>query len=285
MPRHNDKGAILIVSLWILIILSMLAITLGHRLSAEIKLTRNRLNKQKAFYAAKAGVKDAVNKRLKYIDSGNVIYADSFNQPWLGNENFSDEQANININKASLEALTEFLRYKGVDDETSANLAESVVNYRDKNLRFDTASEILLAEGMTEDIFYDIIRDITVYGSGAVNINTASRVVLSAVLTEELADYILSTRKWFQDSGEGVWFVAIASDDSAGQAYILHNSASVRNILSDNPELGVAYQQKLISVVSSVFRVKSGSIEAIVRFKENGDFEFLYWNQDSKYVI
>jgi len=263
----------------------MLAITLGHRLSAEIKLTRNRLNKQKAFYAAKAGVKDAVNKRLKYIDSGNVIYADSFNQPWLGNENFSDEQANININKASLEALTAFLRYKGVDDETSVTLAEAVINYRDKNLRFDTASEILLAEGMTEDIFYDIIRDITVYGSGAVNINTASRAVLSAVLTEELADYILSTRKWFQDSGEGVWFVAIASDDSAGQAYILHNSASVRNILSDNPELGVAYQQKLISVVSSVFRVKSGSIEAIVRFKENGDFEFLYWNQDSKYVI
>ena len=126
---RRQKGAILIVSFWVLLILSMLVIGLGHKLSLEIRLTHNHLDSLKAVYIAKAGIQRALAERLKALRSQSGIDADAFNKSWFNNkeifknvklgegaytvENFQmpglygmcDEQCKININTASDDVL------------------------------------------------------------------------------------------------------------------------------------------------------------------------------------
>jgi len=317
--RRNDKGVILIVSLWILAILSLFAIGLGHKLSLEIKLLHNRLDGIKAYYVARAGVERAIAEREKHLLAKEVIYADSFSQPWLasaaifektqfgeGTCGLSDEQAKVNINTASVDTLKALLKEVSLSNEAASGLAAGIAEWRSKNFRFDVVEEILSVKDMTPEIFYAIKKYITVYGSGAVNINTAPALVLAAVLDPgstkpELISYITDTRKPPTDKNEsGAWFVSVAVDDLNAQKYLNRNAASIRNIAGgnlgfDDQErliLGVlkaAEQQGLIGVTSSVFRINSAAdvrgmarrIEAVVEFndKDSGRYKFISWDQ------
>ena len=58
MKRH--KGAILITTLWILTLLTLLAVGIGTRMSIDIKLIGFSLNSLKAHYLAKAGMMRAI---------------------------------------------------------------------------------------------------------------------------------------------------------------------------------------------------------------------------------
>ena len=335
--RHNDKGVILIVSLWILAILSLFAIGLGHKLSLQIRLLHNRLDGIKAYYIAKAGVERAIAEREKALLVNEVIYADSFSQAWLANtavfkqselgdgvftvENqdvpgaygLSDEQAKININTASFDTLKALLKQVSLSDEAASGLTAGIIDWRNKNSRFDTIEEILSVKDMTPDIFYGrdanisgIKKYITVYGSGVVNINTAPAAVLTAILDPgsvrpELISYITDARKSLLDKNEsGTWFVSIAPDDLDAQGYLNKNSASIKNISSDNLDLNdqerlllavlkAAHEQGLINVTSSVFKINSAadvrgigrSIEAVIEFddKNPSQYKFISWNQ------
>jgi len=332
MRIHNNKSAILIISLWITVILSIFAIGLAHKLSFEIKLLRNRINGIKAFYAAKAGVQRALAERQRFLDMKEVIYADSFNQPWLNNEavfkdiNFgecsysvksidsqdlygmSDEQSKININKVTVDILKALLIQIGLNDNKAIELAPAIISQREKIGGFDAIEELLTVNNMTGDIFYGkntytdgIIKYITVYGSGMININTASGVVLTAVLGKGLSDYILNTRRWFiyEGASPGVWFVSIGQPlDALGEAYINKHPENLRNLRSDNLDLGAderiklvdlknAYDQNKIRVASFVFRINSSavvrniksSIEVVAEFDDKGRYKFIYWNQ------
>jgi|GEM_PF-1091161 len=150
----NESGAILLISLWILIILSMLAIGLGHQLSLEIKLLHNNLDSVKAFYVAKAGMKRAIAERILVLQSQDTIYADSFNQSWLNNEEIfkgakfgdgvytvenqqaptlygmSDEQGKININTASEEVLRILFKQFGLIDESASEVIAAIKAWR-----------------------------------------------------------------------------------------------------------------------------------------------------------
>ena len=61
MSLRNKQGAVLVVSLWILIILVLLAVSAGRRVSIALKLLRYHLNRTQAFYLAQAGI-----ERIRY---------------------------------------------------------------------------------------------------------------------------------------------------------------------------------------------------------------------------
>lgn len=299
----NKKGAILIVSLWTLAILSVFAIILGHKVSAQIKLLHRNIDGIKALYIVGAGVERAVVERFKLQEAQEPIYADSFNQPWLNSNSIfkdvqfgegsytvsnndepglfgmQDEQAKININKAVPQTLSLLLQQLGLSPENSDTLAAAVVLWRDNpdnKGRFDAIEEILLADDRIKDIFPSMKNYITVYGSGAININTAPEIVLNTVLTPEQVYYITSTRKWFTESNQpGVWFINEAN---------IPTTENIDNIATDGSGLSALPG---ICVKSSVFKINSSAkvrdvtknIEAIVEFPPGGDYKFLYWNQ------
>ncbi len=57
---QNKKGSILLISSWVLLILVVLAISLGHRSSIALRLCAYQRDSLKASYLAKAGIKQAI---------------------------------------------------------------------------------------------------------------------------------------------------------------------------------------------------------------------------------
>ena len=60
--RRNNSGIILATVLWIVVILTILAVTLGRRTRVDVALTRNAVGKIKAKYIATAGLVYALDK-------------------------------------------------------------------------------------------------------------------------------------------------------------------------------------------------------------------------------
>lgn len=303
---NNNKGVVLIVSFWIMIILSIFAAILTHRLLFQIKLARSRLSGEKAFYIAKAGVDSVLAHRQKTLNLKNEFFADSFSEIWFNSKelfkeiNFgegkfsvenseatdfygmSDENARININTATADVLKSLLKQAGLTDEVSVVLAASIRGWHDKNSGFDAIEEILLVEGMTSDIFNGIINYITAYGSGIININTASEAVLNAVLDKELSDYIVNIRK------QGMRFVCVETGKNSDKNIKSEDSSLIPQEKLILARLVLAKEvEKKIDVVSSVFKVKSvavvrgieSSIEAVAQFDDKGLYDFIAWAQ------
>ncbi len=138
--KTNKKGSILIMSLWILAILSILAMGLGFRSSIEARLSKYNMDRLNALYLAKAGVikcQDLLSNDSNSYDSiyecgitlppkqkledifMNVKLADDpsgyFNVCYNNTDSKSypgmmDEERKININRAPEDALKNLLQ-------------------------------------------------------------------------------------------------------------------------------------------------------------------------------
>ena len=154
--RRDNSGIILITSLWILTILSILAISIGYRISIEARLSRYNMDRLKALYLAKSGVVECelfiTNENSNYDSiyengvslSGEEKLSDifmnvkpegiteghfdvSYSNAAINNfPGMMDEERKININKASQEVLTNLLQI--VSQEGSTSLTPSVIN-------------------------------------------------------------------------------------------------------------------------------------------------------------
>ena len=207
------KGAqTLIVSLWILVILTFLAIGIGQRVSMALRLSRYHRDKLKASCLAKAGLNIAIAQLEKDTNG-----YDALNETWAGNlelfkkivisgnENefttvgVSDEERKININTASKELLAALLEQ--YDINASGEVVDNILIWRgdipdDKKIyellgypakaaRFTNSEELRLIKGIAPDGYQKIKQIITVYGDvtvngkASININTASIEVLN----------------------------------------------------------------------------------------------------------
>lgn len=218
----DEKGMILIVTLWILAILTLLAVSFSYRMRVEIKLTQFQIDSLRALYLAKAGINYAIAQLKK--DTNDY---DSLNEQWaykkeieLGKGKFifyiEDEERRINLNtapKSMLDKLglkedivcaiidwrdedNKITKPDGVEDEYYQTLNRP---YHCKNAPFESIEELLLVKGVTSEILYgedNISQWMTVYGKGKININTAPKKVLSILpgLNDELAQNIINYR-------------------------------------------------------------------------------------------
>ncbi|MEW6618162.1 MAG: helix-hairpin-helix domain-containing protein [bacterium] len=268
----DEKGVVLIVTLWILTILTLLAISFSHRMRVEIKLTEFQIDSLRALYLAKAGINYAIAELKK--DTNDY---DALNEPWngqkeveLGRGRFiyqvSDEERRINLNYATrttLEKLPQLNKeivsciidwrdvdIKEEDYEAEDEYYQSILkNYHCKNAPFESIEELLLVKGVISKILYGegkINQLITVYGQGAININTAPKEVLSVLLNEELAQNIINYRARF-DGKEGT------EDDN-----IFKTPQDIKNVQG----IGEKYNSisQLITTNSNTFRISATGI-------------------------
>ena len=148
--RFNKSGTILITTLWILTILSVLAIGIGFRVSIEARLSKYNIDRLKAVYFAKAGIvkaeemlsKDSnpeydtirecgitlpADKDIRGVFTGKLAdgaFEVSYTEEGLVHYGMMDEDRKININTADQTVLTSFLG-KGNED-----IAASIMNWR-----------------------------------------------------------------------------------------------------------------------------------------------------------
>ena len=171
MVRSNNRGAILITTLWIVSILSILAIGIGFRVSLELRLSRYGMDKLKTLYLARAGIfksqemlsRDAneydsmyecgINlseygtglpfaERLEAIFKNSRLGAGSFtisyDEEGMSFFGMMDEERKVNINTASQEVL------QNLFGAGSEELVASILFWRNTPI----------AVGPNDDIYY-----------------------------------------------------------------------------------------------------------------------------------
>ena len=168
---HNtsQSGVILITTLWILLILSVIALGFSIDLQLEARLARNQMDTHQAYYLARAGIVRAMvelkNDALLDHKSKTTIY-DGLSDCWATNEDTEkifknveledgkytvtvvDELSKLNINKASAKMFEGLFRALEFDEDDSKYFALAIVDYRDVDQSYN------LDTTYTEEGFY-----------------------------------------------------------------------------------------------------------------------------------
>lgn len=159
----KKKAQILIITLWILIILAVLAVSIGYRVSLALRLGTYQIKNLESLYLAKSGVNQAIaeiNRDLTRNDSfsdswaeneeafkmisfgqdssefASVSYTDSNGDQIFG---VQDEERKININTAEEGLLAALLEKGGITAQESGEIASNIRAWRSN-------SEIVPAE-------------------------------------------------------------------------------------------------------------------------------------------
>lgn len=216
---RKKNGSILIPALWLVILLSFLAIAVGTRTQLEARM----MSLQRASDEQSERLQSAVQIARFLIESdgdsdedspGDSWYGTRSLAPWLESGDYeltiTDEESKININRAPalvLKNLFEVLARNGAILENSPeDLAASIAHwrgenpifgspstYRQKGQPFETLEELLLIEKMSDHDFEIISPFLTVYGKQGeqnlrINLNTVSNEVMEAVILSLAGD-------------------------------------------------------------------------------------------------
>lgn len=176
------------ISLWILLGLTILTLTVSQQVALGLRLSRYQQERLKAYAQAKA----AVNQAIRKIEQDGMA------------ESAVDEERKININTASpqlLLALLEHCRIDSPDNVVNAiliwrgGLADTNNIYEElgypakgsqftsiEDNKFTNIEELNLVKGISSEEYQKLSPLITVYGKGLININTASEEVLRILL-------------------------------------------------------------------------------------------------------
>ena len=205
----KKNGTILIVTLWILAILSLLAVGAGFRMGLEIKLTGFRLSELKALYLAKAGINKAIALRWMEQLRGKSRGVDALSQVWSNNKDMfhkielgegsftlshcpkeldrsdkeiilygmEDEYSRININRDDiLDSLRILFVDKGLELESARALASSIKDWRDK--------DNIPSNGGAEEAYYQSLEK--PYHSSDADFKAIEELLLVKGMTREL---------------------------------------------------------------------------------------------------
>ena len=255
--KMHKKASAAIVSLWVLVVLALLVVSISQRVSLALKLSRYHKDRLEAFGLAKAGV----NRAIVEILNDETLNYDSLEDKWADNEqtifNVIDAESKININTAPREMLIELLdrvkvsnsseiannicAWRGDIDAASVDAASvdyQDLGYANKAAHFSRSEELILVKGITPEI-YNLVKElITAYGTGKININTASSEtleILSGYCARKGADLNFPVDLAVKIIGlrhEGAVFETL--DDvklefTQGQAEVLNNVADVKS--------------------------------------------------------
>ena len=164
---NNNRGVVLIIALWVVLVLSLIAWGLGRRSSLEVSLLETYQGKLRSYAAARAGLntildllqrspstKDTLYSTgisidptktpediFSHIETGQNAYAivqwpardfnTGDNEPHL-EYGMRDEEGRININAVSVtnyQILSALLQLKGLSQSLGDSLALAIVNY------------------------------------------------------------------------------------------------------------------------------------------------------------
>ena len=163
----GSAGLSLVSTLWILTILSVMAMQLLYAFNLENKAQNNFSNRVKYHYAAKAGFELGLAK-LRNDETSFDALGEKWSVPieeviddgiQLGGfltfrAAITDESSKVNLNTAPVETIRNLLLLAGAQAETdlTTDLASRIVEGRP----FRTVRDVARIEGMTEQILYGI---------------------------------------------------------------------------------------------------------------------------------
>lgn len=209
MMWRRSQGIALVSVLWLLVLLTTIAVALTTTVRSEVRAVGNTVEMTKARYAAQAGVELGVLNLLvpqvqRHPTDGSV------RELAFGNVTLRiatrDEAGKIDLNHAGAEVLMAVLVQAGVEMNRASAIADAVLDWRDDDdmrrlngaedadyriagrsygaadSRFHAVDELQRVLGMEPDIFAAIEPALTVYsGLAATNPELASPQVVNAI--------------------------------------------------------------------------------------------------------
>ena len=228
--RGHERGAVLVIVLWMVTLLSVMATGFIYTMRTETTLAGHGVDRAQALALAEAGVSYAIVRVLQ-PDPESRWPVDGSPQDWrfggaLVRIGITDISGKIDINQAARGVLERFLEYAGVAEEELSSLLDAIEDWRDpndeqllngaeedeylaagrddgpKNAPFESVEELLQVLGMTAELYNQIKNDLTVYSRQAgINPAAASARVLKALSDadpEVIDEYIQERRDNFE---------------------------------------------------------------------------------------
>ena len=224
--RSQQTGIALVVVLWVLALLSIIALAYSGMTRNENVLTRNILHTAQARAEAEAGFWLAAYDLLKPANTRLLTPDGSpMNIPVEPRRRLTvaiqDESGKIDINKASQQLLIGLFSAAGVEYDQSTQLVDALLDWRDKdNLQringaedsdysaaglpygakdgtFNSIEELIQLRGITPEIFKKLKPAITIHSMQArIRLHSAPISVLNSLpgMTEELITEIMASR-------------------------------------------------------------------------------------------
>lgn len=223
------KGVILIVSTWILAILTLFALGIGFRTGLEIRLTAYNLDRLKALHIAKAGIRAGLTAKWKEYYEGKSLALDAFSEPWANDrEKFKDvktrfgsftlsympqeldrsdkeivlygledETGKININSdKGTDVLRNLLLDSGMELEEAEGIVTAIEDWRDED---DIPKALGDTPGGAEDSYYQMLE--SPYFTSGRAFKAAEELLLVKGVTEEI--YYDKLEKYITIFGDG----------------------------------------------------------------------------------
>lgn len=191
--REDDRGVILIALLWILTILSVIALSFSRETFVEVGAARNSRDLADSYYIARAGIAatiyqlyqksylsqmspaDALSQQPDAIDFGKVTgkFGDGEYEV-----DVQDESGKINVNTVGEEQLKALVAVIGIPEPDADIIVDSILDWKDldkiarqngaedeyyqslqppylaKNGVLGTVEELLLVRGVTPEYYY-----------------------------------------------------------------------------------------------------------------------------------
>ena len=307
----------MLVVLWVTVVLTVMVNTFIAMVRTEARSISNYKQETEAYYLARSGIHFAIQKLLqdeqplleeeedaeRWIRDGRP-YTISLMKGFV-TVRVMDEGGKLDVNRSQRSDLLRGLLTLGVTGVEKDTIADSILDWRDENNfhrlngaeddyyrslmtpygskdgPLDTVDELLWVRGVTPEIFFgDNLASEEMVGPGMtdlftiyndsvrVNINTAPMGVLLSLpgMEEETARMIFSQR---EGEGKGAQIQSMGDFSALGGK---RSSGMSKYIRFDSPGI--------YSIETTGWLEESPakhSIKAVVKIKENGQFETLYW--------
>lgn len=305
----DESGVALIISLWVLALLTVIVTEFSVSMRTETNITRNFKAESESYYLALAGIEKAkeeimspsvvqcldekgniVFKKIedtKEKDKGPVQREDLKLEKGTYSYEIIDEESKLNLNTATPEMLRRLFTATGVKDKALDTIVDSIIDWRDT----DNLKQL---NGAEEDYYRSLPEP---YSSKDRNFDTVEELLLVKGMSQEI--FYGSAGKEGEDSYKGVSkFLTVKSSGminiNTAPKEVLESafgSVSADTIMAQREQTGCISTPLNVpngSLQSMHFTIlsKGGSkesvnrtVKAIVRKAPNG-VNILYWNDN-----
>ena len=146
----EQKGAVLVVVLWVMMAMSMLALSFSVSIRTEVDAARNVVDQKESYYLARAGIEYAIYKvieaqtafaRIQQRREGDLqaippVLTGYIDLPLArggAGVQISDETGKMNVNLAPGYLLFNLLIMVGLDEQTADMITDSIEDWRDRD--------------------------------------------------------------------------------------------------------------------------------------------------------
>ena len=188
--QANDRGVILVSVLWIVLILSVTALSLATATRTQMSATGNNFDSERAFFMARGAAEvmfyqmdqdlDLFDGSPVLIDEGEFVFPLESGEVRVSLQTGRDR---IDINRSSDELLASMFDSLDVEPDTRRRLVDSILDWRDgddipnvygaeisdydqiggrrlpANGPFGSVDELIFVNGMTEELLYGRLVD------------------------------------------------------------------------------------------------------------------------------